>query len=63
MSARIELIEELGDARIVNATIGEHAVKLKSDAALALREGDEVRLAFAPAAAHLFDRTSGARLN
>jgi len=63
LDARIELIEELGDARIVNATLGEHAVRLKTDAALALREGDAVKLAFAPAAAHLFDRASGARLN
>ena len=63
IEGRIELIEELGDARIVNATVGEHAVKLKTDQAFALREGDTVKLTFAPAAAHLFDRASGERLN
>ena len=63
IEGRIELIEELGDARIVNATIGEHAVKLKTDQAFAPREGDTVKLAFAPTAAHLFDRASGERLN
>ena len=63
IEGRIELIEELGDARIVNATIGEHAVKLKTDQAFAPREGDTVKLAFAPSAAHLFDRASGERLN
>ena len=63
LDARVELIEELGDSRIVNATVGNHAVKLKTDQALALREGDTVKLAFAPVAAHLFDRASGERLN
>jgi ABC-type sugar transport system ATPase subunit len=63
LSARIELIEELGDSRIVNAAVGAHAVKFKTDAVLGIREGDDVKLAFAPAAAHLFDRTDGTRLN
>jgi ABC-type sugar transport system ATPase subunit len=63
LAARIELIEELGDARIVNATVAGHPVRLRSEAAIALQEGDAATLAFAPDAAHLFDRASGSRLN
>jgi ABC-type sugar transport system ATPase subunit len=63
LEAVVELVEELGDSRILNLQAGAHRVKLKSDAALAVAEGERVHLAFAPAAAHLFDRASGARLN
>ncbi len=63
LSARVELIEELGDSRIVNLTIGSQALKLKTEAAIDAHEGDAVFLSFAPEAAHLFDRTSGERLN
>ncbi len=63
LAARVELIEELGDSRIVDLVIGHQTVKLKTDAAVDAREGDTVHLAFAPEAAHLFDRTGGERLN
>jgi ABC-type sugar transport system ATPase subunit len=62
LAARVELVEELGDSRIVNLAVGPHGVRLKTDAALAAREGEAVHLAFAPEAAHLFDRASGERL-
>ncbi|MFO1330658.1 MAG: ABC transporter ATP-binding protein [Rubrivivax sp.] len=63
LSARIELVEELGDSRIVNLALGPQRVRLKTDAALTAREGDAVHLSFAPEAAHLFDRASGERLS
>jgi len=63
LHAQVELIEELGDSLIVNLRVGTQRAKLKTDATLALREGDRIHLAHAPEAAHLFDRDSGARLN
>jgi len=63
LTARVELVEELGDSRIVDLTVGGHSVKLRSDTAGELHEGATVRLGFEPAAAHLFDRERGGRLN
>ncbi len=63
LAAEVELVEELGDSRIAILHIGEQRVKLKTDNALDLREGDLVHLGFAATAAHLFDRNSGDRLN
>ena len=60
--ARVEQVEDLGDARIVDLTVAERAVKLKTDQPLVLAEGEQVKLGFAPGAAHLFDAASGARL-
>ena len=60
--ARVELVEDLGDSTIVNLTVGEHRVKLKSTQAQHRREGEQVCLSFAPEAAHLFDSKTGARL-
>ncbi|RYF34122.1 MAG: ABC transporter ATP-binding protein [Comamonadaceae bacterium] len=63
MPARVDFIEDLGDALIVHLTIDEHRVKLKTDPDRApLAEGQAVHLGFAPKAAHLFDRTTGERL-
>jgi multiple sugar transport system ATP-binding protein len=63
LAATVELVEELGDSRIVNLRLGEQAVKLKTDRALDLREHQAVRLGCAPGTMHLFDRSSGERLN
>jgi ABC-type sugar transport system ATPase subunit len=63
LTAVVELVEELGDSRIVNLRVGPQAVKLKSDAAMELAEGAPAALACAPDAMHLFDRASGERLN
>jgi multiple sugar transport system ATP-binding protein len=63
LDATVELVEELGDSRIVNLRLGEQAVKLKTDRALDLREHQAVRLGCAPGTMHLFDRSSGERLN
>ena len=63
LAARVELVEELGDSHVVIASVGDQRVKLRTAPSIALRDGETVRLAFAPGAAHLFDRDSGERLN
>jgi ABC-type sugar transport system ATPase subunit len=63
LAAAVELIEELGDSRIVNLRLGGQAVKLKTDRTLDLREDQAVYLSCAAESMHLFDRTSGERLN
>jgi ABC-type sugar transport system ATPase subunit len=62
LPARVERIEDLGDSSIVNFTAGDRLLKQKSDRLPAIREGDSVHVAFAPEAAHRFDRQTGARL-
>jgi ABC-type sugar transport system ATPase subunit len=61
--ARVEYIEELGDHCIVDLKAGEQRMRLKAEGVAALREGETTWLGFDPRAAHLFDRTSGERLN
>jgi ABC-type sugar transport system ATPase subunit len=62
MPARVYLIEHLGDSTIVNFQIDDLLMKMRSDKRPALREGEEVRLTFDAADAHLFDAESGLRL-
>jgi len=62
IDARIERIEDLGDTCITSFAVGGRLLKQKSDRLPQAREGDAVRLAFAPEAAHVFDRATGARL-
>ena len=62
LPARIERIEDLGDAAIVNLTTGDRSLKVKSSLQPTAQKGDAVFLAFAPEAAHLFDPNGGARL-
>ena len=66
LSARVDLVEELGDGRIVNlavtAATGHVSLKMKCDNSVSLFEGQDVCVDFAPASAHLFDRASGLRL-
>ena len=59
----VERVEDLGDSSIVIASLAGTPVKLKSDRAASVREGDAVRVGFAPASAHLFDPDSGIRLS
>lgn len=61
--ARVEYIEELGDHCIVDLRAGDARLKLKAEGQAPVREGEVTCLSFAPAAAHLFDRASGERLN
>jgi len=63
IAAQVEYVEDLGDSLVVNLRVGAQRVKLKKDPdGDALAEGQPVHLAFAPEAAHLFDRASGDRL-
>ena len=62
LPARIERIEDLGDSSIVSFTAVGRTLKLKTDQASSMREGDDVHLGFAPEAAHLFDPETGARV-
>ncbi len=62
LAARVERIEDLGDTAIISFTAGSRLIKQKADRAPDVREGESVRLSFAPEAAHLFDRATGARL-
>jgi ABC-type sugar transport system ATPase subunit len=60
--ARVDFIEDFGDSTVVNLLVGEQRVKVKADSAPQVSEGQQVRLGFAPSAAHLYDRQSGLRL-
>jgi multiple sugar transport system ATP-binding protein len=62
LPARVDLIEDLGDTTIVDVDIAGQLVKVRMDHRPAVREGERIHVAFAPAAAHLFDRESGARV-
>jgi multiple sugar transport system ATP-binding protein len=61
LPGRVYLIEDLGDTTIIDIEVGEHLVKMRTDRRPAVREGDDVRIAFAPESIHLFERESGAR--
>ena len=61
MPARVYLIEDLGDTTIVDLDVAGHIVKLRTEARPNVREGDNVHVAFASDACHLFERDSGTR--
>ena len=61
LPARLELVEDLGDSAIVDLTIGDTPVKMRTDRRPDAREGDVVRLALDPGSLHLFDPQTGAR--
>lgn len=61
LPAQVELLENLGDTTIVDLDAGDRRVKMRSEGRPDLREGDNVHLAFAPQAIHLFDATAGDR--
>jgi multiple sugar transport system ATP-binding protein len=61
LPAHVERVEDLGDTAVVSYTAAGALVKQKTDRT-SVREGDDVTLGFAPGSAHLFDRTTGARL-
>jgi ABC-type sugar transport system ATPase subunit len=62
MPAQIEFIEDLGDSAIILLRLAGQQIKMKTDQAQSLQEGQQVCLRFDPAAAHLFDHDSGLRL-
>jgi len=61
LPACVELVEHMGDTTIVDLDVAGTPMKLRTDQAPAVREGDEVRVSFAAAAMHLFERDGGAR--
>lgn len=61
LPARVELVENMGDATIVDLDVAGTPVKLRTDHAPSVREGDDVRVGFAADAMHLFERDGGAR--
>jgi ABC-type sugar transport system ATPase subunit len=60
--ASVEFIEDFGDSSIVNLQVAGQRVKLRAGELPGLAEGENLHLTFDPAAAHLFDRASGARI-
>jgi ABC-type sugar transport system ATPase subunit len=62
MPATVEFIEDLGDSAIILLRLAGQQVKMKTDQAQSLQEGQQVFLRFDAAAAHLFDHDSGLRL-
>jgi multiple sugar transport system ATP-binding protein len=62
LPARVERVEDLGDSAIVSFAAGERVLKHKSDRLTLVQEGEHVHVAFAPGAAHIFDRQTGSRL-
>jgi len=61
LPARLELVEDLGDSTIVDFTVGDTPVKMRTGRPPAAREGDMVQLALDPTALHLFDPRTGVR--
>ena len=62
IQARVDFVEDFGDSTIINLLLGERRLKMRASPMPGVAEGDVVDLAFAPAAAHLFDPQSGERL-
>lgn len=62
-AARVEYIEELGDFNIIDLKLGELRMKVKTENLNGLHEGAQTCLSFDPRTVHLFDQTSGQRLN
>ena len=62
LPARIDFVEDFGDSVVVNLESAGGRLKLRTDTASGIVEGDPVELGFTPGAAHLFDRASGERI-
>ncbi|MBM3599416.1 MAG: ABC transporter ATP-binding protein [Alphaproteobacteria bacterium] len=62
LPAKIDLIEHLGDTKLVICRAGESMVKMRVDKAASFRDGDDIRIGFDPGEIHLFERQSGRRL-
>jgi len=61
LPARVYLVENLGDTTIVDLDVAGQVIKLRTDQPPNVREGDQVRVSFAPDALHLFDPDTGLR--
>jgi sn-glycerol 3-phosphate transport system ATP-binding protein len=63
LPARITAIEYLGADSIVTAEVGVAAVAIRAPGGTRVRPGETIRLSWHAAAAHLFDMTTGLRLD
>ncbi|MGH6611502.1 MAG: ABC transporter ATP-binding protein [Burkholderiaceae bacterium] len=61
IAARVELVENMGDAAVVDLTVGNIPIKWRINGVAAVREGDVVHLTAAPDAWHMFDAATGLR--
>ena len=55
LPARVYLVEDLGDTTIVDLDVAGQVIKLRTDQRPSVREGDNVHVAFAADACHLFE--------
>jgi multiple sugar transport system ATP-binding protein len=62
LSARVYLVEPMGETTIVNVLVGDTLVKLRTERPGALREGDTVHVTFDAEDMHLFDAGTGQRV-
>ena len=62
LSARVYLVEPMGETTIVNLLVGDTLVKLRTDRPGALREGDTAHISFDFVDIHLFNVSTGRRL-
>jgi len=62
ISARVDLVEQLGESAIADLRVGDTLVRARIDRRQRLREGDNVHLAFSAEDIHLFDVKTRERL-
>ncbi|MBE9403171.1 ABC transporter ATP-binding protein [Brachybacterium sp. p3-SID1565] len=57
--AKVLVVEPLGSATLLTATVGEHSIKVQVPADTQVAAGDQVKLSVPPSAVRLFDLDSG----
>lgn len=62
LAGRVDLIEQLGEATIVNVLVGDKAVRVRSERRPPVSEGQDVKLSFEPRDLHLFDASTRSRV-
>jgi multiple sugar transport system ATP-binding protein len=62
IAADIYSVELLGEATMISMRVAGELVSIKTTKDYRAEIGDAVRINIAPAACHLFDKTSGARI-
>jgi multiple sugar transport system ATP-binding protein len=62
LSAKVYSMELLGDATLVSVRIGEALVSIRAPKDFRIEIGSALHVSIPPAAIHLFDHASGARL-
>jgi ABC-type sugar transport system ATPase subunit len=61
--AKVELVENLGETSIVDLQIADQPAKLRTEGRVVAHEGEQVFVAFDPAAAQVFDAATGLRID